>query len=442
MSSVKIHRTLRDVFHADVARLKLSKKQFDVRLTRNSDGTLQADSKALEENFDLLQDLCSVTEFRVPTTVAICRALAQVDRELEMAVSGCGSRRAHLCWVQDEAEKIHHLLSHLNRRCQRSRTSKFHRVNLLKKMYWSQRGKQPLFADTSRFQQHLDDLVSGAPADDVLVLGHFDSPAAGNIPVLALADAGVRDPPPRSDPPHSSPSSADLPAVVDLVSEDDWDNRAPSYAGDSSSDEGVAIPTEKQCASAAPLPAPPHNMQVATATAENEPIEVPAPNRRPKATTKGEKAKRKGNGKKGKGKKAAPEKAKTGGRKLLKAHKLKRRKRRRKLITGNEEEAQPKKKKRGEDAKDAPEEAPEGKIYIRKMQDGRYVLLQPDGQNGRKNKQLCNLQVKRFGEQTQFFAETFKSLFLLGCTKANIEEVKAKLIKGETVNVHGKTLKL
>ena len=151
MSSVKIHRTLRDVFHADVARLKLSKKQFDVRLTRNSDGTLQADSKALEDNFDLLQDLCSVTEFRVPTTVAICRALAQVDRELEMAVSGCGSRRAHLCWVQDEAEKIHHLLSHLNRRCQRSRTSKFHRVNLLKKDVLEPAGQAATFCRYESF---------------------------------------------------------------------------------------------------------------------------------------------------------------------------------------------------------------------------------------------------------------------------------------------------
>ena len=70
------------------------------------------------------------------------------------------------------------------------------------------------------------------------------------------------------------------------------------------------------------------------------------------------------------------------------------------------------------------------------------MILQPDGTNGRKNKQLCNLQVRRFGERTKHFADVFKSLFEQGCTKAQIEEVKGKLIKGETVTLHGHTMKI
>ena len=286
---MSLPRSLNEVFHAHVQRLELANQRFDVQLTRNEDGTMQADSAAIERNYELLRDVCSCMAFRVPTSLELGRALASLDASEQLYnICGSRSRRAHLVWVQEEAEK-YHLLSHVNRRCQRSRTSKFNGVNKLKQMYWSMRGKEPAYVNSVAFQQHLDDLAAGrqaiVPFDDLgmQAIGPVDSPTASNT-VLALGNGN----PPLSD----SKPNAD---VVDLVSDDDC-GPPPSYPGDSSSDEVTPIPIAEQMSSAAPLPKPPPNLEVAAAAVESEPIEVPAPKRKAK-TGKGEKqVKTKGKG--------------------------------------------------------------------------------------------------------------------------------------------------
>ena len=97
---------------------------FDVPLTKNSDGTEQVDNKVIEDNLALIHDLSVGLCFKIPTTLQFAKSLARLDVLYKFEMSRTSSRRAQLVWVQYEGEKIHHVLSTVNRRCARSRTSK------------------------------------------------------------------------------------------------------------------------------------------------------------------------------------------------------------------------------------------------------------------------------------------------------------------------------
>ena len=124
MLSLKGATHLQDVFARHRLRLKEQNVAFDVVLTKNKDGTEQVDNKAIAHNFDLIQDISLCTRFKIPTTLQIAKVLARVDSEAQYDLSRCQSKRSHMVWVQYESEKIHHVLSVVNRRCARSRTSK------------------------------------------------------------------------------------------------------------------------------------------------------------------------------------------------------------------------------------------------------------------------------------------------------------------------------
>ena len=167
-------KTLDACFARQHQRCIVKAASFDVFLSTNSDGTLQVDNACIEANYEIIHDLCVQTGFKIPTTLQLGRSLARLDTVNKFALSRTSSRNAHMVWVQYESEKIHHVLSSLIRRCARSRTSKHHKLNTLKGIYWTLRDS---VMDSPKSQchiptleQHLQSLGKTAPADDVFSL--------------------------------------------------------------------------------------------------------------------------------------------------------------------------------------------------------------------------------------------------------------------------------
>jgi hypothetical protein len=184
---------------------------------------------------------------------------------------------------------------------------------------------------------------------------------------------------------------------------------------------------------------PPANIVAQTISSEQaEPIEVAAPKRKGKKKKKGDgekkEDKKEGKGKKGKKRKVIKSKRRTLKRATLSSKR------------SHAADAPKPKRARADDSALAAGGAPDDRaaggylcLQSKRLKDDRCIITCKEG---KKTKQLLNLQKFTFKERLEEFTAVFLGLFREGASKEAVAGMKKKLIAGEAIDVNGVSMSL